>query len=459
MNEESKLSAEETFKSLSEILAENSTLPVGISSIRVTGAHHTRPSFIRKVLKTCLDTSKPAKSRSLLETLNAIQETTGNLMAFNVYETANIKIDRASSSVSGDDDLDVTIQVKEKPRLYVETGTDVGNVEGNVHANVLARNVFGGAELLSGNVSYGTRNRSTMSVNFETPVNADPKTRLRFNGHSNLRDNKSISSHDLLTKGITLSLQHQDLWSGEHLLSQNLLWRQVTHLTEYASPSVRLEAGDSLKQSLSYTYTRDTRDHLMIPTKGDYVRQTLELAGFGFLPGDASFLKSEFWGQKAVALNSSRSVSLSLSARIGALHSLNKKQVSLCDRFMLGGSTSLRGFSEDRIGPKDGRDSLGGTAYMAFSMSLLFPLPKVDASKPFRLQLFANAGGLSNLTSPNPCGTYKSILSKPCISTGLGLVYATPAARFELNFTLPIATTEKDIGRKGLQFGAGIDFM
>ncbi|EPX73056.1 SAM complex subunit Sam50 [Schizosaccharomyces octosporus yFS286] len=460
IDRESIQSARETLRSLSEILTENSTLPVGISSIRVAGAYNTRAGFLQKALQSCVDPSaKTIKSRPLLDTLNNIQETTGKLMAFGIYESANIKIDRASSAVSGENDLDVIIQVKEKPRLFFETGTDVGNVEGNVHANVLARNLFGGAEFLSGNVSYGTRNRATMSAKFETPVNASPATRLRVLGYSNVRDNKAISSHELITRGLSVSLQHQDRFHGLHELSQNFFWRQVTRLSEFASPSIRLQAGDTIKQSLAYSYVMDTRDHPTLPSRGNYVRALMELAGLGPVTGDARFLKSELWHQYAVSLNRAQSVTLAVSSRLGAIKPLDESPILLCDRFTLGGSTSLRGFSEDRLGPKDGKDSLGGSAYLALSTSLLFPLPKLDASKPFRMQVFANAGGLTNLDARNPLNTYKSIMMRPCVSTGLGLVYASPAARFELNFTIPIAVTGGDVGRKGLQLGAGIEFM
>ena len=46
----------------------------------------------------------------------------------------------------------------------------------------------------------------------------------------------------------------------------------------------------------------------------------------------------------------------------------------------------------------------------------------------------------------------------PSMAAGLGVVYAHPVARFELNFSLPLVTRRGEEGRKGLQFGVGIKF-
>ena len=49
--------------------------------------------------------------------------------------------------------------------------------------------------------------------------------------------------------------------------------------------------------------------------------------------------------------------------------------------------------------------------------------------------------------------------SLPSVTAGVGLVYAHPAARFELNFSLPLVMRLGEEARKGLQFGVGLDFL
>jgi outer membrane protein insertion porin family len=47
----------------------------------------------------------------------------------------------------------------------------------------------------------------------------------------------------------------------------------------------------------------------------------------------------------------------------------------------------------------------------------------------------------------------------PSMAAGVGVVYAHPVARFELNFSLPLVLRRGEEGRKGLQFGVGINFL
>jgi outer membrane protein insertion porin family len=139
------------------------------------------------------------------------------------------------------------------------------------------------------------------------------------------------------------------------------------------------------------------------------------------------------------------------------------------DRFILGGPTDVRGFKIGGLGPHDGSDSVGGDIYAAGSAGLLMPVPRVGKDTPLRLQLFANAGRLLPLqdAKAKEGNTLRQLSSSvrrlgdalPSTSVGLGLVYAHPVARFELNFSLPVVVRRGEESRKGLQFGVGIEFL
>ena len=47
----------------------------------------------------------------------------------------------------------------------------------------------------------------------------------------------------------------------------------------------------------------------------------------------------------------------------------------------------------------------------------------------------------------------------PSIAAGVGLVYAHPVARFELNFSLPLVVRRGEDARKGVSFGVGISML
>jgi len=143
------------------------------------------------------------------------------------------------------------------------------------------------------------------------------------------------------------------------------------------------------------------------------------------------------------------------------------------DRFQLGGPTDVRGFKIAGLGPRDGPDAAGGDVYAAGSLNLLFPFPRVGKDSPLRFQVFANGGRLLALKNRGEKGgqasssVSKSVYSTvaelanglPSLAAGVGIVYAHPVARFELNFSLPLVLRRGEEARKGLQFGVGISFL
>lgn len=131
--------------------------------------------------------------------------------------------------------------------------------------------------------------------------------------------------------------------------------------------SIRQAAGTSIKSSIFHNWMRDTRDDPIMATKGEYLKLSHEFAGIG---GDASFYKaqSEAVISRRVTSNAVRnsfhlsfvekSLSpswqcLSFSTRAGVLWSL-LRPTYFSDRFQLGGSTSVRMFRNNSMGPRDG---------------------------------------------------------------------------------------------------------
>jgi len=277
----------------------------------------------------------------------------------------------------------------------------------------------------------------------------------------------------------------------QHELGYSGIWRQVTSLAEKASPSIRADAGDSFKSALTHTWINDRRDSALLPTRGYLMKTITELAGFGPLRGDVAFGKLEAETQAAIPLPipgiasaSESGVSFTAGLRGGLLYPLTlgggdvPQSSRVNDRFILGGPTDVRGFRFAGLGPRDGPDSVGGDVYAAGGASLLFPLPRVGTEKPLRLQAFINGGRLlalqhpgggngekrGELSSEQVKRSVRSTLSQlgdglPSMAAGVGIVYAMPVARFELNFTLPLVVRRGEEARKGISLGVGLSFL
>lgn len=471
---------------LSGQLNSNNTYPVTISEIRLLNAPHTRRSFLDRLLRPLL--ADHHGTYTLLEARKTIDETARKLNKFDIYHyPISVFIDKANQADSSTTptDLAVYFSAQEKSRYTIRTGTEVGHADGSAFASASLRNLFGGAESLNVHISKGTRTRSAFSAVFDTPLLSNPDLRLELGGlHSSSL--KPWASCEEVLRGFTPKLKYTTPSGHLHTLSYNGFWRTITGLSEKASPSVRVDAGDSFKSSITHTWLNDQRDYPLLPSRGYMAKLTSELAGFGPLKGDVAFLKSELDSQLALPIPlpgvTVSGISFTTSLRAGMLYPLtlagqDKPSLSrINDRFTLGGPSDVRGFKIAGLGPHDGQDSIGGDVYAAASASLLLPFPKVGKDTPLRFQIFANAGRLLALRGPSKekeeeglsvqgvrDGMVQTVRKMgehwPSVAAGVGVVYAHPMARVEVNFSLPWVVRKEEESRKGLSLGVGIDFM
>ncbi|KAL8780659.1 MAG: hypothetical protein Q9213_006368 [Squamulea squamosa] len=485
VNDRERALYEKQQRRLRELVESNTTLPCTISSVRVLGARNTRQSFLKRIVNPLLSANRD-RPYTLSEALRETQYAVDRLYQHDIFqERPSISVDRPDPTdpSSTPTDIDVYISTREKSRLTFKTGTEAGNTEGSAFTNLTLRNIFGGAESLDLNASLGTRTRSAYQARFEAPILANPDFRGEFGGLASSTQ-KGWASHEEILRGGWVKTR----WlgrGGKHELGYTGLWRQVTGMDEKASPTVRGDAGDSVKSSITYSVMNEQRDYPLLPQCGFFTKSTLELAGWGPLQGDVAFAKTEFETQGAIPIpipgtKGNSGVSFTAGLRTGLMYPLpigfgNKPQASrINDRFQLGGPTDVRGFRLGGLGPHDGHDAVGGDLYAAGSANLLMPLPRVGSEKPFRFQAYVNGGRLLALKQSanekngmNAASVRQSVSSTiaemanglPSMAAGIGLVYGHPAARFELNFSLPLVIRRGEDARKGLQFGLGVSML
>ncbi|KKY18337.1 putative outer membrane omp85 family [Phaeomoniella chlamydospora] len=487
INERAILAHQKAQARLVELIDENSTLPTTISSIQVLGATHTRRGFLERIFNPLLAVNQE-RPFTLSEALREVSVKANTLSKFGIYhQPISLFFDKPNKTdpSSTPTDIDIYLSVKERGRVELKTGTDLGNTEGSAYGNLLVRNVFGGAESLNLNASLGTRTRSAYQGVFSTPILSNPDFLFEL-GALQSSTTKSWASHEELLRGGWSKFRYLTSSGSIHEFGYNGYWRQLTGLAVNASPTVRNEAGDSVKSSISHVWVQDRRDNPTLPSSGYLAKTTNEIAGWGPLKGDVAFWKSELESSTALpipipGIKGPSGITFTTGFRAGLLYPLaldgkaTPESSRINDRFQLGGPTDVRGFRLSGLGPRDGSDALGGDVYAAGSANLLFPLPRVGAERPLRLQAFVNGGRLLALKNvqkdkegPTTSEDIRNSVIKtinevgnglPSMSAGVGLVYAHPVARFELNFSLPLVLRKGEEGRKGLQLGIGINFL
>ncbi|KAJ4305244.1 hypothetical protein N0V90_000775 [Kalmusia sp. IMI 367209] len=465
---------------LAELIDDNTSLPVTISSVRILNANRTRRNFLERVVNPILSANRE-EQYTLEEALKEVGNATDKLNRFGIFKSPiSVFLDRPdpTNPTSSPTDVDVYISAIERGTYTIKTGTEVGSSEGDAYINAELRNLFGGAETLNAHGSLGTRTRSAYSLAFDSPILSNPDLKFQLNGFAS-STLKSWASHEEVLRGGNTKLLWRTKNGHQHEFGYSGNWRQVTSLAENASPTVRADAGNSFKSSLTHTWINDKRDNPMLPQRGYLTKTISELAGYGPLKGDVAFFKSEAESQVALPFGDT-GITLTAGLRGGLLYPLalagsnTPQQSRINDRFQLGGPTNVRGFRLSGLGPHDGPDAVGGDVFAAGGASLLFPVPKVGKETPLRLQAFINGGRLLSLKNSNKEGrpmdsdavqsSVKKTLASlrdgvPSAAAGFGLVYAHPIARFEINFSLPLVIRAKEEARKGLSFGVGVEFL
>lgn len=464
-----------------------------IHEIRLHGATNTRTDFLDPLFGPLVSDEHNTGSTigDVVSKLRVVSNKLDGLQIFRSTPELFLTSAQQTDPSTSPNDVNVDIRVQELSRFKLQTGTDVGNGEGSAYGSLLWRNMFGGAEMLTLNAKAGTRTRSAYSANLAAPVLSNPDLRLSLEGLASAAE-KPWASHEEVLKGGSLRFSWLNADRDSQSIEYSGIWRQITGLGEGASPTVRADAGDTIKSSIKHTFYRERRDNPQLPQNGYMMRSGFELAGVGPLAGDVAFSKSEFEVGGAVPITlpgyqERTGISIGGGLRFGMMYPLplgydfggKIRPSRVNDRFQLGGPTDVRGFKLGGLGPHDGLDSVGGDVFAAGSVNMLLPVPYKGPDSGLRFQLFANGGrlvalkdktksgqegaaqGLSGASVRNGMvGAVGELFNGlPSIAAGAGLVYAHPVARFELNFSLPLTLRRGEASTKGFQVGVGINFL
>ncbi|XP_062339133.1 sorting and assembly machinery component 50 homolog B isoform X1 [Osmerus eperlanus] len=425
---------------------------VVVQNVNIEGLGRTKEDLLG------YEISEVFNAKNLIDVMNKSHIARQKLLRLGIFKEVEVLIDTSEGKDALPNGLDVTFEVTEMKRLTGSYNTMVGNNEGSMVLGLKLPNVFGRAEKLTFQFSYGTKETS-YGLSYFKPQPGNFERNLTLNLYK-VTGQFPWSSLKETDRGFSTELNFP-LWRTNHTLKWEGVWRELGCLARSASFAVREESGHSLKSALSHTMSIDTRNSAIFPKKGALLRINQELAGF--TGGDASFLKEDFELQLNRRLVWDSVLSASLWG--GMLYPIGGKPSSIADRFYLGGPTSVRGFGMYSIGPQSEGDYLGGEAYWAGGLHLYTPLPfrpgRGGFGDLFRTHFFLNAGNLCNLNYGEGPRAHLQKLAE-CIrwSYGAGIVLRLGnIARLELNYCVPMGVQSGDRICDGVQFGAGIRFL
>ncbi|KAL3841678.1 hypothetical protein ACJMK2_019790 [Sinanodonta woodiana] len=427
-------------------------LPVKVEKVVIDGLAKTKDDLVVQLIQPVFG------AHNFEELIFTSLEVKSTLDRLGIFKRVQMTIDTSDESF-GNDGYKILYEVEEKRTFSGSVNTLIGNNEGSLLFAFKFPNLFGRAERLSMEHTYGTNNTRGFGVELEKPVGGDPDTRLGGSVYQT-QGEYPWSGYKETDRGVSLDLSfptrlgaHGVKWAGE--------WRELKSLSRSTSFAVREQAGHSLKSSLKHTFVRDRRDDAILPTTGTFIKTSQEFAGLG---GTAEFVKGDIELQANKSLFLDTVVQMSLAG--GFMKSTDpQKEIKINDKFFLGGPLTLRGFNKHGVGPHSNGNALGADTFWLGALHLYTPLPfrpgKGGFGDLFKSHFFVNVGNCINYDYNRDVRDNARLLGENVrLAYGLGVVLRLGGvARLELNYVIPKWLQSCDSANPGLQFGIGLTFL
>jgi len=243
-----------------------------------------------------------------------------------------------------------------------------------------------------------------------------------------------INERDFISLGLTYEDTSLDVYSDNDPLNESIQERFVREFGE-DNDTLRVDA----------SWSRDTRDSFLFPTKGVFQRLAAEV---GTPAGSLQYYKLSLQHQQFISLG--RDFTLMLNGEVGIGDGLNDKPLPFFKNFYAGGTSSVRGFKAGTLGPKDlYGDALGGDTRLVGNAELIFPLPGLKDDQSLRMSAFIDAGAVWGPSDGNPLNPYNGLYENFAFddlrySAGVAVLWVSPMGPLKFSLAAPLVEKEGD---------------
>ena len=345
------------------------------------------------------------------------------------------------------DQVDLVVNVTEKPTGNLLIGAGYSNADKlTLTASIKQDNVFGSGNYLGIELNTSTLQR-TLSVSTVDPywtvdgisraIDVFYRTSRPFNSQGDtyeiatpgaaVRFGVPFSELDTVFFGI--GAEKTKIGSSTGIPNSYFLYRE---LYGASSSSVPLTIG----------WARDSRDSLIAPTKGRYLRVNLEWSPFG----DVRYTRTNLQAQEYFSLP--WRLTLMVNGEVGLGRGLGGKPFPLFKNFYGGGLGTVRTFEQGSLGVIDPTGAfIGGAKRFNANTELYFPVPGTGTDRTLRVFAFADTGNVWREDEKADAGSLRA-------SVGLGLSWISPVGPLKLSWGKPLRVQPNDrIQRFQFQIG------
>ena len=221
---------------------------------------------------------------------------------------------------------------------------------------------------------------------------------------------------------------------------------KISGVSEELAEIIKEENRISVRRKIYFTYRRDSRNNLFIPTRGSVTEFMGEYVG-GFLGGDASFTHMEAgWSRYKIVWPGWVAAARMKICMVEAFG--DSKEVPINDRLYLGGANTVRGFRENSLGPVGVDDNPFGADFaLLYNQEFRWKTLQIFSVIPVLNDLFRNFPlwqsifvDVGNGFSDHREFEFKDL----AVSYGTGFQLVSPAGPIRVDYARRIKTEKYD---------------
>jgi len=423
---------------------------VYVRRINIEGNTKTRDEVLRREVRQMeaapISTSNVENSKSRLSRLGHFDE-----------------VDVETIPVPGTtDQVDIKYTVKEKSSGNILAGAGFSQSQGLVlNASISQNNFLGTGKRVS--ASFNNSDINTIySFGYTNPYYTVDGISRGFNVSYRTTDaedaNTSDYSSESFSTGVNFGLplnESDSIGFGLDLefTSLDLGYDPEDYPREFLGQTARfmLDNGDSytnLKASASWG--TDTRNRAIFTTKGGSKR----LSGIITVPGsDLEFYKISYNQKQYFPITKHTTLYLNGDFGYGDSYG-DAESLPFFENYYAGGKGSVRGYSDNTLGPRDTNtlfdedDPIGGSIKLVANAEFIFPVPLMPDSKTVRLSTFIDAGNVYDDSID---------LGELRYSVGVSAKWLSPFGALSFSLAAPLNSGDDDETEAfQFSFGSGI---
>ena len=402
-----------------------------VNRINILGNDITEESVIRNQL--LVDEGDPYNKLLFNKSINYIQ-------ALNIF--ANVKTKIVDSETPQKKDIE--IKVEEKATGEISAGAGVGTSGGTIAFNLSEKNYLGKGLKLNTSL---TLNEESIKGNFNytNPNYKNSNKALIFGVFSTSTDRLTDFGYKSSNTGFSLGTgyeQFEDLYFRPKFSASY----DKIETSNDASAALKKQKGDYLATKFIYDIDYDKRNRRFQPSSGHR----------HFFSQAVPIYSKTYALQNTYEYNHFYQFSDTITAGFSFYGSMistlkSKKDVRISERISIP-QKKLRGFEYGKIGPKDGKDYVGGN--YASVINIYSDLPILfENSQSTDVKFFLDAANLWGADFKSNDKASSKIRS----SAGLALDWFTPVGPLNFSLAKPITKKSTDV-TESFRFNIGTNF-